>query len=240
MRRRALVLALSGAMIPARVLRAQQKATPVVGLLLSGLTPWDFSPGPHPLSDSSVKKGLQGNRLRRWTKRGVRIPMGRGSFGSAAGTGRRPRQPQCGCDHNNQRHPGGTRGEERHLDDPDRLRQCRRPGRSGPGRQSRPAGRQPDGLRRQHHRFGIQAARSAYRAGSAGQCDCIAGEPEQCNYRVHISKHAGGGPREGGKAHCSERPAPKTRSNPPSLLSSNCKSARSSSRAILSSPMGAS
>jgi putative ABC transport system substrate-binding protein len=59
MRRRALVLALSSAMIPPRVLRAQQKATPVVGLLLSGLTPWDFSPGPHPLSDSSVTKGLQ-------------------------------------------------------------------------------------------------------------------------------------------------------------------------------------
>jgi putative tryptophan/tyrosine transport system substrate-binding protein len=59
MRRRTLVLALSGAYLSARTLRAQQKTTPVVGILLSGLPPWDFSPGPHPLSDSSVKKGLR-------------------------------------------------------------------------------------------------------------------------------------------------------------------------------------
>jgi putative ABC transport system substrate-binding protein len=59
-RRRTLVATLGGAMTgwPV-VVRAQTKAMPVIGLLLSGLTPWDFSPGPHPLSNTSVKKGLR-------------------------------------------------------------------------------------------------------------------------------------------------------------------------------------
>ena len=42
----------------------------------------------------------------------------------------------------------GTSGEKRDLDDPDRLQRRRRPGRGRPGRQPRPAGRQPHG--RQH------------------------------------------------------------------------------------------
>ena len=41
------------------------------------------------------------------------------------------------------RHPFGTSREKRDLDDPDRLRRRRRPGRARPGCQSRPAGRQP-------------------------------------------------------------------------------------------------
>jgi putative tryptophan/tyrosine transport system substrate-binding protein len=59
MKRRELVLLLGGTLTSARVLRAQQKAMPVIGLLLSGLSPWDFSPGPHPLSNTPVKKGLR-------------------------------------------------------------------------------------------------------------------------------------------------------------------------------------
>ncbi len=59
MRRRDLILYLGGAMTVARDLRAQQKAMPVIGLLLSGLSPWDFSPSPHPLSNTPVKKGLR-------------------------------------------------------------------------------------------------------------------------------------------------------------------------------------
>ena len=39
----------------------------------------------------------------------------------------------------------GTRAEKRNLDDPDRLQAWRRPGRGRPGRQPRPAGRQPHG-----------------------------------------------------------------------------------------------
>jgi putative tryptophan/tyrosine transport system substrate-binding protein len=59
-RRRTLVAALGGMTRAWPVaVRAQQKAVPVIGLLLSGLTPWDFSPGPHPLNNSSVKKGLR-------------------------------------------------------------------------------------------------------------------------------------------------------------------------------------
>jgi putative tryptophan/tyrosine transport system substrate-binding protein len=59
-RRRTLVAAVGGVTRAWPVaVRVQQNAMPVIGLLLSGLTPWDFSPGPHPLSSSSVKKGLR-------------------------------------------------------------------------------------------------------------------------------------------------------------------------------------
>src|SRR4249920_1688959 len=59
-RRRTLVAALAGVTRAWPVaVRAQHKAMPVIGILLSGLTPWDFSPGPNPLSSSSIKKGLR-------------------------------------------------------------------------------------------------------------------------------------------------------------------------------------
>jgi putative tryptophan/tyrosine transport system substrate-binding protein len=58
--RRAIVAALGGVTRgwPIAV-RAQQNAMPIVGLLLSGLTPWNFSPGSHLLNNSSIKKGLR-------------------------------------------------------------------------------------------------------------------------------------------------------------------------------------
>ena len=57
------------------------------------------------------------------------------------------RRPQGRRDRDRGRHLSGTRGEERNLDDPNRLRGRRRPGRARPGRQFRPAGRQPHRLR---------------------------------------------------------------------------------------------
>ena len=73
----------------------------------------------------------------------------------------------------------GTRGEKRNLDDPDRLHRRRRPGRGRPGRQSRPAGRQPHRRQLARRRADAQAARAAVRAGSPGQGDRPAREPEQ-------------------------------------------------------------
>ena len=86
------------------------------------------------------------------------------------------------------------------LDDPDRLHVRQRPGRGRPGRQSRPAGRQPHGLQLPRHRADAQAARTAVRAGSPGQGDRPAGEPEQCECRAHHPRRAGSGAREGGAA----------------------------------------
>ena len=78
----------------------------------------------------------------------------------------------------------GTGGEKRDLDDPDRLHRRRRPGRGRPGRQSRPAGRQPHRRQHPHRRADAQAARAAVRAGSPGQGDRPAGEPEQSECRA--------------------------------------------------------
>ena len=52
MKRRAFVLALSGAMTSARILRAQQKATPVVGFLGTNL------PGPASHDLAAFRQGL--------------------------------------------------------------------------------------------------------------------------------------------------------------------------------------
>src|SRR5437870_5268109 len=72
----------------------------------------------------------------------------------------------------------GTRGEKRDRDNPDRLHH-RRSGRGRVRRQPRPAGRQPHGRQHPHRRADAQAARAAIRAGSAGQGDCPASQPEQ-------------------------------------------------------------
>ena len=67
------------------------------------------------------------------------------------------------------------------LDDPDRF-QRRRRGRARPGRQSRPAGGQPDGLHFLLRRAGAQAARVAVGAGPPGPGDRPAREPEESEY----------------------------------------------------------
>ena len=59
MRRRTLVLALGGATAVARASRAQQKAMPVIGLLLAGSRSPYFSIAPDPLSEDPIRQGLR-------------------------------------------------------------------------------------------------------------------------------------------------------------------------------------
>jgi hypothetical protein len=72
MKRRELMLLVGGAMTAAHALRAQQRALPVIGFL--GLT----SPGPNAPVVTAFRQGTERDRLRRRTKFGNRIPLGRG------------------------------------------------------------------------------------------------------------------------------------------------------------------
>ena len=193
MRRRELMLLLAGAMTAARALRAQQKAMPVIGFLGGG------SPGPTAPFVAAFRQGLSETGYVEGQNVAIEYRWAEGRY---------DRLPALAADLVGRKvdvivaaaAPCGTRGEKRDLDDPDRLHRRRRPGRGRPGRQSRPAGRQPHG--RQHHRrrADAQAARAAFRAGSPGQGDRPAREPEQSEYRAHDPRRAGSGAREGGAA----------------------------------------
>jgi hypothetical protein len=87
-----------------------------------------------------VPPRVERNRLCRGTKCSNRLPLGRGSFRSAARLGRRSGRPQGRRDCGNGQPRCGARGEECNLDDRDRLHGCQRPGWERAGRQSRPAG----------------------------------------------------------------------------------------------------
>ena len=79
MRRRELMLLLSGAMTVARDLHAQQKAMPVIGWLDAGSAGFR---APHM---DAYRQGLSEAGYIEGKKSGDRIPLGRGRLRSAAG-----------------------------------------------------------------------------------------------------------------------------------------------------------
>jgi hypothetical protein len=136
MKRRELALLVAGVMIAPRALRAQQKAMPVVGFL-SGASPAPSAPYLAAFLQGLSKTGyIEGQNLmieyRRAEGRYDRLPAL-----AAELVARKVRR-----DRGARRYASGARGEKRHRDHPDRFWRWR-PGGAGPGRQSRPAGRQP-------------------------------------------------------------------------------------------------
>src|SRR5216683_780144 len=146
-----------------------------------------------------IPPGTKRNRLCRGTKSSDRIPLGGGPPRSAARISRRSRRPQRRRDRSI-RHPFGSGGEKRNIDDPGCLLGRQRSGRGRPGRQSRPAGRQPHWLQLVQHRVDGQAARLAFRAGSPGQSDRPAREPHRSDCETRDPRSAGSCARKGDAA----------------------------------------
>jgi ABC transporter substrate binding protein len=177
MRRRELMLLLTGAMTAARALRAQQKGMPVVGYLNSFSSPQnldDLSRGPihQGLSETGYVEGQNMASEYRWAE------------------GHYNRLPELAADLVSRKVDlivtiGGTppalAAKNATSTIPIVFAGVGDPvGRSR--RQPRPAGRQPDGLQQHHHRADGQAARAAVGAGSPGRGDRPAREPKQSDY----------------------------------------------------------
>jgi putative ABC transport system substrate-binding protein len=192
MRRRELLLLVGGTLIPLRALRAQQKAMPVIGYLGSGL-PGAFAP-----LAAAFQQGLSETGYVEGQNVAIEYRWAEDPYHRLPALAARSRRPQGRFDRGKRRPPFRARCEKRDLDDPDRLPRHQRPGRGRAGRQSRPAGRQRHGLQPFPVRTDAQAARAAYRAGSAGQGDRPAGEPERPESRGPHQRHAGSGAHQGG------------------------------------------
>ena len=143
-------------------LRAQQKAMPVIGFLSS------TSPDPSAPFVAAFRQGLSETGYVEGQNVAIEYRWAEGHY---------DRLPALAADLVGRkvdviatsRRPFGTRGEKRDLDDPDRLRHWRRPGREGlVASLARPGGNLT-GVSFSCRRADAQAARAAFRAGSPGQ-----------------------------------------------------------------------
>ena len=111
-------------------------------------------------ASARIPPGPEGSWLYRGRERRDRIPLGRGSNGSAAGAGGRIGSP-TGRRDRRARKCQRVRGQGGNHDDPHRLHRRRRPGQAWSCRQPRPAGRQPDGDQFFQRRVGSQSGWSS-------------------------------------------------------------------------------
>jgi len=145
MNRRNFLLLFGGAVVAPRALRAQQKAMPVIGYLIVFFPP----PNLNDLDRGPVRRGLSETGFVEGRNMVSEYRWAEGDYN---------RLPALAADLVSRkvdlivtrRHPSGTSSEGRNLDDPYRIRRCRRSGRDRPRRQSRSSGRQP--YRLQHLR----------------------------------------------------------------------------------------
>ena len=192
MNRRELMLLPSGAMVAAPALRAQQKATPVIGYL--GNTSLD----PNAPLMAAFRQGLSETGYVEGRNLTIEYRWAEGNY---------DRLPALAADLVGRKVDvivaGGTTAVLEAKNATSTIPivfVSADPLGEGSGRQSRPAGWQSHGRERPHRRADGQAARTAFRASAAGQIDPPTGEPTHNRWRTHDQRHAGSGECQGSAA----------------------------------------
>ena len=232
--RRALILGLGGAIACPSAARAQQKAIPVIGYLASS------SPGPSTPNVAAFRQGLTEAGYVDGRNVAIEYRWAEGSY---------DRLPALAADLVGRKvdvivasgsTPPALPAKSATSTIPIVFTGVSDPVEARPGCQSRPAGRQRHRLYRLLRRADGQAARIALRAGSSGESDRPAGEPERSGgYRTHNPRRSGGGACQGGTTPSAEgrhRERDRRRLRTPS---STCMPTRSSWATIRSSAAGA-